>query len=83
MAWKAGTMKYATSKLAQLPPGMILSSVLNGRQIRRETVFLDGSAFHRYTLDPGLRTEYVTFYSTDEEKLRTGILKRIERTVLG
>lgn len=81
MAWRNGPMKYNSKSLNKLPPGMILSDVLAGRQVRRETVFVDGTPFHRYTLDPGLRTEYMTFYSTDEEKLRTGILKRIQRTI--
>lgn len=82
MAWRLGPMKYSNGKLSSIPPGLILSTTMRGRQIRRETVFVDGGTFHRYTLDPGLRTEYTTFYSTDEEKLRTGILKRIQRTFI-
>jgi hypothetical protein len=75
-------MKYSSGSLSMMPPGMVLSTQIEGRPVRRETVFLDGQTFHRFTLNPGMRNEFTTFYSTDEQKLLNAVIKRAKRILI-
>jgi hypothetical protein len=63
---------------SNLVSGEIHSVVLFNRLVRKETSFTTGGRFYRFTLDPGLRTEYATYWSTDEEKLYKNVVKKIK-----
>lgn len=79
MARRAGRPKMITNSLKMLPVGEVSSLQVLGRLVRKEMVLVEGTRFYRFTVDPGLSTEYTTFLSTDERRLYTGILKRLSR----
>lgn len=79
MAWRSGPMKYNARNLNTLPMGEVHSLIVNGHHVRKESLVIDGTRFYRFTVDPGLTSEYTTFLSTDEKRLYSGLIKRLSR----
>jgi hypothetical protein len=53
-----------------------MSMIRNGKILRKERVVVDGMAFFKFTVSPGMAGEWSTFYSTDEQKLLAAIDRR-------
>jgi hypothetical protein len=57
--------------------GEVSSTGVAGCTLRREVAVVDGVKFYRFTVNPGMRTEYGTLWSEDEEMLLRAVYRRI------
>ena len=69
-------IKYDDGVIRIQPPGETMSMIRNGKILRKERVVVDGMAFFKFTVSPGMAGEWSTFYSTDEQKLLAAIDRR-------
>lgn len=64
------------SKLLNRHVGDVQSVSIGGQVVRREMSIVDGVKFYRFTVNPGMRGEVQTFWSTDEDSVRNLVLRR-------
>lgn len=59
--------------------GDVVTEDIGGHVLRKESAVLDGTKFYRFTLNPGMATEYGTFWSDDQVALLRLIMRRFLR----
>lgn len=79
MAWKAGKPVFVQSKLRLLNPGEIESFNVLNNIVRRECTSVEGVRFYRFTLNPGMRGEFTTFWTEDSRSVLRVIMDRIRK----
>jgi hypothetical protein len=78
MACKAGRSVFNQSKLRLLPPGEVESFNVLNHVVRRECTTIDSTRFYRFTLNPGMRGEFSTFWTEDSRSVLRVIMDRIK-----
>lgn len=61
--------KYRHGGLLASCIGEVSSAQVGRHTLRRETSVVDGEKFFRFTLNPGLSSEFGTFWGEDETRL--------------